>query len=79
MAISPGLEKQENVSTNVIVVEGEFDGLSSFEIPADQMTNDVINLDSGPTPSDEMPSAIVNKNFLVHQIKTEGESGTGSD
>ena len=74
LAISPGLEKQENVSTNVIVVEGEFDGLTSLEIPADQMTNDVINLDSGPTPSDEMPSAIANKNFLVHQIKTEGEA-----
>ena len=74
LAISPGLEKHENVSANVIVVEGEFDGLTSLEIPPDQITNDVINLDNGPTPSDEMPLAIVNKNFLVHQIKTEGKA-----
>ena len=32
LAISPSLEKKENISTNVIVVEGEFDGLTSFEI-----------------------------------------------
>ncbi len=74
LAISPSLEKKENISANVIVVEGDFDGLTSLEIPGDQISKDAINLDDEQAPTDEKALANENNNFLVHQVKTEGKA-----
>jgi hypothetical protein len=73
VAINPNVGEQESLYTNMIVVEKEFERLASLEIPADQIENNVLNVDNGQAPANETPLVTENRNFLVHQVRTEGE------